>query len=100
VFGSVLVGLLHQDLPADARTVNATRLPIFATLLPVVIKGTLEMMNSGVALEGIASRVVEPRRPPVAHLIVDLDVAAVAGEPPKIARVSPSMSGPPEPPWR
>ena len=45
------------------------------------------MCHSGVALEGMASRVVEPRKPSAAHLIVDADVEAVAGEPHKIARV-------------
>jgi len=41
-----------------------------------------------VALEGIVSRVVEPRRSPAAHLIVDVDVEAVTGEPPEIACVA------------
>ena len=41
-----------------------------------------------VALEGIASRVVEPRRSPAAYLIIDVDVEAVTGEPPEIACVA------------
>ena len=41
-----------------------TQLHIHAALLPVVIKDTREMMNLGLVLEGIVSRIVEPRRPP------------------------------------
>jgi hypothetical protein len=75
-FGSVLVALLHGCCTRVSLLTRAPHMHSIAhhcsAAIPVVIKGISEMMNLGIALKGIASRVVEPRRPPVAHLIVDV----------------------------
>ena len=56
MFGSVLVGLLHgccNRSPSRDVLRICTRLHIHAALLHTVIKGTLELMNSGVATEAL-----------------------------------------------